>query len=259
MPVKGWTIPTSELYTDHEGRGVTFRLRLRRRGGQRTASGWIRFVGQNIKGNPAMAARKVAHDLRVVKRHCDVAVLQEFRLPWYWRTLAKVLGTSWSSYPSASNGLAHPTRGAQAVLWRPDVVTRQAGEKSRQLETLHDGVGGISEDRYLRAVLLAAAAGGAAWCGGTHFVVGGDGPNDGPRRKTILSNDLHALEEFLDDLLATGHAIVFELDANIHVGTTAYARLRRIVESRGGRFIGALGVEYLFVIDGTDTTVEIRN
>lgn len=225
-----------------------------------THTRWVRFVGQNVKGNPAMSFRKVVHDLRVVRRHADVAVLQEFEWRWYWRALGRVLaiGLRWGSYPGRLRGAAHPVRGAQAVIWRRGPRWLQRGRRFQKL--LHKGYHGISDDRWLRAAELIDRVTGLAFIAGTtHNVVGGDGPQDGKRRRDMLAGDLQHLAEFLDELIATGLAIVFEIDGNIHRLTAAYQQLRKIVESRGGAFYGDLGVEYLFVIPGRNgTKIEVH-
>lgn len=218
-----------------------------------TPSPWRHFVGQNIKGTPAMSGLKVAHDLGVVKKHADVFVAQEFKWAWYWQTLGRVLpkakGSDWRTYPTLGKGVAHPIMGGQPIGWKHEIFTRV---DSQQL-LLHNGHAGISDDRWLRGVLLRdRAVGLECWFASTHFVVGGDRPSDGPIRKAMLAGDLQHLHQFLAALVSTGDPIVFELDANIHPGTQAYVELVSIVRNFGGTFHGNMGVEYLFTIDGKD-------
>lgn len=208
-----------------------------------------------------MGLSKVLHDLKVIKGKADVIVVQEFHWPWYWRALQKAMPTTsrrpWRSLPAQPKGLANPVVGGQPVLWNNTIwrMTKSA------VSLLHDGAKGISETRMLRAALLRDRTVGwdaRVWVGGTHFVVGGDAPGDGPLRSSILASDLDRLNIFLDRLKKTGWPVIFELDANIHRGTEAYARLVKLVRGHGGRFYGAMGVEYLFVIDGEDVAVEVQ-
>lgn len=223
-----------------------------------TATEPRRFVGQNIKGTPAMPARKVHHDLRVVRRHSDAFAVQEFKWPWYWTALATVLKTDrWGIWPRARRGLARPISGAQAVGWRRRVWRK----RDTAMALLHDGVAKVSDPRWLRAVLLEDPTTGlAAWHGGTHFVVGGDAPTDPPIRRTMMAGDLDALDDFLTRLTRTGHPVIFELDANInrrHAST--YREFRELVDERGGRFHGELGIEYLFTIPGREVVVDVQD
>lgn len=216
----------------------------------------LRFAGANIKGTPAMKAWQVLHDLRVLQTHADVAVVQEFKWPWYWRAFHQLLGGRWAATPTWRDGLGHPIVGAQPVFWRRQIFKRL----ETRMRILHNGRAGISDDRWLRAVLLAekAALTLAAWYAGTHNVVGADSAGDGEVRKRMLyQEDLPHLDEFLDDLLATGYAVVLELDANVHKGSAAYDDLLEIFRRHGGRIVGAHGVEYLVVFDGTKTKVQV--
>lgn len=225
-----------------------------------TATDWFRFVGANIKGTPAMPAKAVAEDLEVVRRHASVAVLQEFRWPWYWRTARKALqrlrkADPWRSAPGFAQGMLKPVLGAQAVMWRSGRWKRRDVEH----DLLHDGMAGISEDRYLRAALLEDRETTLrAWFGTTHFVVGGDERTDGPQRKMILEHDLQRLTMFLRRLKATGHPVVMQADLNIHPGTWAYLELMQILTALGARVVGEHGVEFVIVIDGRDVDVEVR-
>lgn len=217
-----------------------------------------RFLGANIKGTPAMAVGDVEHDLRELKRRTDVLVTQEFRWPWYWHALGKVLRVvaegGWRSYPALAKGAVHPVKSAQAVIWR-----RRLWRAIDRRETLlHAGRANISEDRWLRAALLrdrtVTATTLATWALTTHNVVGGDGDHDSAQRKAILDHDLDVLERFLPQLLRTGWPVIGEVDANIHRGTEAFTRLQRIITQLGGTFHGPLGVEFLFTIPGDNGT-----
>jgi len=214
-----------------------------------------RFVGANIKGTPKMRRRKVAEDLRVLRRRADLVVLQEFKWRTYWLALAANLRpTRWASFPSHARGLAAPVRGGQGVTWRRSVWRRVGAH----VEVLHKGRARISESRWLRAVLVEDRASRLrCWHGGTHNVVGGDERSDSPTRRAMLDDNLDRLAEFLDDLASTGDPIVWEMDANVHRGTDAHERLVEIVTSRRGEFVGEHGVEYLFVIPGRHAVVEV--
>jgi hypothetical protein len=226
------------------------------------ATPWRQFLGLNIKGTPAMPARAVAHDLRVAKRRASVVAVQEFKWPWYWRQLGRVLPArgkrrGWQAYPNHELGLARPGFGAQAILWS-SAHWRKIGSR-RAL--LHEGEPKISERRWLRAALLAdRQTGRHAWFGSTHFVVGGDRPEDGPIRQAMLSRDLDALDKFLALLTRDGHPVVFQLDANLRSSSgQTYRRFRAILKRHGAQLHGNLkGVEFLFTIDGKRTAVEVR-
>lgn len=211
------------------------------------------FVGANIKGTPKMRRRKVAEDLRTLRANADLAVLQEFKWRTYWLALAANL-TGWGSYPSAVKGLAAPVRGAQPITWRR-AAWRRVGAR---VALLHEERAGISEDRYLRAVLVEDRATGLrCWHGGTHFVPGGDEADDDEVRRAMLDDNLDRFAAFLDDLAATGHPIVWHMDANVHAGTEAYRRLVQIVRHQGGRIVGEHGVEYLIVVHGERVHVAV--
>jgi len=215
-----------------------------------------RFVGANIKGTPKMSRRKVAEDLRVLRRRADLVVLQEFKWRTYWLALIANLSASrWSSYPAAARGLAAPVRGAQGVVWRRSVWRRRGA----RVALLHKGRARISESRWLRAVLVEDRATALrCWHGGTHNVVGGDEPTDSPTRRGMLDDNLDRLAEFLDDLMRTGEPIAWHMDANVHRGTEAHERLVEIVRSRGGSIWGEHGVEYLFTIPSARSFVEVE-
>lgn len=211
-------------------------------------SRWLTFAGANIKGNPKMPTTNIAHDLRAIFRVADVAVLQEFHWRSYWWTLRQFISgaTSYDTAPVVAVGLVRPTFAGQAI-----VTKRGTGRITKTwARLLHKGKGGISESRWLRAAKVKTPNGECIY-GTTHNVVGGDGPGDGPLRKAMLANDLDRLAAFLDELLEDGAPIVFELDGNIHHGTAAWMRIRHIVTEHGGEFVGELGVEFLFWIQGS--------
>lgn len=218
-----------------------------------------RFLGMNVRGTPSMSWRKVRHDLRVLKASSSVGVVQEFRWPWYWRQAAKVLqskGSRWASSPSLRAGLGYPISGAQAVFWDRRIWRRHGTLTQR----LHAGQAGISEDRYLRSVLLEDKATGLrCWFGTTHFVVGGDRFTSEPQRLKLMEQDLRALDQYLGRLRVNNHPVIFQLDANIHTGTPVYKRLTALLEKHGARLHGDHGVEYLFSINGSKARVEPVN
>lgn len=234
--------------------------------GDRRSSRIHHFGGFNIKGTPAMAARKVAHDLRVAKRTVDVIALQEFRWPWYWRQARKIAMAArekagravWRSSPGYDRGLGQPVFGAQALVWKARLWKRV--DEAHRL--LHDGVAKVSEDRYIRAVKLldrwVTAVRLTAWFLSTHFVVGGDQDGDPALRKRMLAHDLEVFDDFLGHLTKTGDAVIGELDANIRPGGWAYREFRRILKKHGATLHGPTrGVEYLFTIDGEDVDVVV--
>lgn len=224
------------------------------------ATPWRQFLGLNIKGTPAMPARAVAHDLRVAKRRASVVAVQEFKWPWYWRTLGRQLpaasSSAWRSSPNPLVGLARPVFGGQAVAWRGQLWRRR---KTRRL-LLHAGAAGISESRQLRAALLEDRNTELrAWFGTTHFVVGGDQTSDSLRRRNLLAEDLAQLDRFLAELTRTGDPVVFQLDANIRPRSEAYPKLRAILRRHRATIHGTHGVEFLFTINGTRTLVEVKD
>ena len=215
----------------------------------------------NIKGTPAMPAAAVKHDLTVGRSEASVLVTQEFRWPWYWRTLKNVVGRGkwsdrWSSSPGFAKGFARPVRGAQSVMW-DNKIWKHVDTRVR---VLHDGHAGISEDRFIRAVLLQNRATGVlCWFLTTHFVVGGDEPGDGPLRKKMMALDLRVLDTMVEGLRETGYAIIGQFDGNIHRGTPAYRELMDIASDNKMTFHGEHGVEYLFTVDGEATKVQVLN
>lgn len=216
-----------------------------------------KFLGMNIKGHPAMKASQVSADLVVGRRNCDVLAMQEFRWPWYWRVLSKSLPNAarfWHSAPRKGQGLMHPTKGAQALTWRTQLWDHE--ETCTRL--LHKGEAKISEVRYLRAVLLKDKVSGLkCWFGSTHFVVGGDEEDDGPIRKKMMAQDLERFENFLVTLKKSEEPILFQLDANIHVGSEAYGQFRSLLARQDAVIHGNHGVEYLISINGPRTKVQV--
>jgi hypothetical protein len=241
---------------------------------------WRRFVGANIKGTPAMSADKVGADVEVLRRTASIVVTQETRWSWYWRRIGRVLAIvlqgrpprrrrraalsdRWKTAPGIAKAIARPGRAASAVMWKG----RHWGRARTMVRLLHRGARKITEARWLRAVLLVdwdTQLG--VWAGTCHFVVGADGRDDRRRRdfakrRRILLRDLDRFDAFLGDLVATGHPVLFQLDANI--GPTSEdeirAQLIAIIRRRGGRVIGFRGVEWLIVIDGADVEVEVRD
>lgn len=214
-----------------------------------------RFVGQNIKGTPKMSGRKVRADLKVLRANSDAFALQEFKWDSYWRLLGLLMAAGvWRMWPGRKAGRHNPIRGAQALAWRRK-LWRPGGQRHRLLM----GGSTVSANRWLRAVLLVDRRTGlAAWHGTTHFVVGGDHKKAEWLRKQILQENLNRLRTFLQMLANTGQPIVFEIDANIHRDTEAYAQLWALVSHLGGTFHGERGVEYLFTIPGKTTKVVVQ-
>lgn len=221
-----------------------------------------RFVGQNIKGTPAMKAQAVQHDLRVVKSRSDVAVLEEFKWPWYWTTARRVLAVAlpkskaWGAFPGFTKGLARPTDGAQAVTWKRSLYKR-VGKRER---VLHQGAAGISETRWIRAALLEDRATGLrAWHGVTHFVVGGDRKGSGPKRRQIMAQDLRVLDAFLGDLAKTGYPVIFQMDGNVHKDSERFDDLLAILKRHGAKTHGERGIEYLWTMDGRHGSIVVED
>jgi hypothetical protein len=225
------------------------------------ATGWFRFLGQNVKGTPSMPYWKVAHDVRVIRANAHIAVLQEFRWPWYWRAARAVLRRAttdredWGSSPPFLRGRARPVAGAQAVLWRES----RARPMRTKVLLAHEGERRVSESRYWRAILLDIdATGMCMWAGSGHPVVKGDQNHDEPLRRRMMATDLDTLDDFLADLVATGHPGMMEADMNIRPGGWAYLRFREILKAHGCRLVGPVtGVEYLWCWHGTTTRVEV--
>jgi hypothetical protein len=221
---------------------------------------WFRFLGMNIKGSPAMTAVEVAQDLAVAQDRCSVLVTQEFKWPWYWRTLRTAVALTspsfWRTSPGLVPGFAMPVRGAQSIMWKG----RRWKRTGTKLALLHKGIAGISEDRFIRAVLLQDRKTRLrCWFLSTHFVVGGDRVSDSARRRSVMAGDLAAFGAFVDELVATGHPIIGQLDANLRPGSEVYRPFLKIVRRHKGEFHGAHGVEFLFTIDGRTTSIEVKD
>lgn len=242
------------------------------RGRKRTRR--YRIVGMNIKGTPPMRGDQVEHDLDVAvdAYEAQIILTQEMRWRWYFRRVAKVLRRrvtgrskatgSWAHSPTLDQAIARPVFAAQAVFWRADLLRRRQTARRR----LHKGYAKISELRQLRGVLLQDREHWndpdmAWWNGTTHFVVGGDEDRDPEKRRDILlEQDLPAFAGWLDDMLATGHGAVVQLDANIRKRSGAYDDFMRVVERRQGRVIGEHGVEYLLVFQPRNgTRIDVLN
>lgn len=209
-----------------------------------------RFGGFNIKGTPRMSAKRVSHDIGVVKERCDVAFLSEYKWDYYWGVLRHRIvhrgEQTWGTFPGLVRGFAAPVFGAQVVLWDKDKFRFKKGHR----RLLHRGRRRISESRQLRGAWLEEELTGLdCWFAGTHYVVKGDERSDPDIRNKMMQTDIRHTAEFLDDLIRTGAPIVFQLDANIHPGTWAYAEFRNMIKQRNGRIIGEHGIEFLIVFD----------
>lgn len=218
-----------------------------------------RFLGMNVRGTPSMPLSAVKHDIGVFEDECDLGVLQEYRWPWYWRAvnivLERVGENRWRTLPSRRKGLAQPVFGAQACAWKAEHFAFIKGK----VDVLHKGHAGISEMRFLRAALLRDRDTGIeVWIGTTHFVVGGDEATDSRLRKQILREDIARLDDFLRAMVASGHPIMFQLDANIHPGTWAYVEFMKVLRKHGARVHGHAGVEYLFTINGKRADIKVE-
>jgi len=218
---------------------------------------WYVFCGQNIKGTPHMPAAHAGHDIKVITKAADICVLQEFKWEDYWKAMtAELPRDQWHMYPSREAGLANPVDGAQANLWRVDKFS----VRNRSKEVLMPQEAGISETRWLRAVLLASKANPSlmAWYGTTHFVVGGDESKDEGKRKTILSRNIGRFDAFLSKLEQGGFPIIWELDANIHSNTNAFKEFDTVVRSHKGIYHGHQGVEYCVTFNNRFANVEVK-
>jgi hypothetical protein len=213
-----------------------------------------RFAGMNIKGTPAMSARAVAHDLKVMKSRADLAVFQEFRWKWYWAQLALVLNPRWGTFPTMHLGRKHPVRGAQAALWKKKYFKRIETRRS----LLHDGVAKVSESRYITAVLLEDRKSmHRFWIVSTHYVVRGDNQTDPKIRQVMFHRDVSTTGAFLNRLQKTGQPIIMELDANVRPSSSHYGAFVRMIESRGGRMHGTKGVEFLVTFPGKHSRIQV--
>jgi hypothetical protein len=225
-------------------------------------TGWFRFLGMNIKGTPAMRYEFVAHDLRVAKRKADVVVVQEFRWTWYWKALRNTLTGKdkadplWGFSPGVKAGARNPVKGAQGAFWNRSMWKRL----DTMVRLLHWGAAKISENRFMRAVLLSyRGTDFVCWFFTTHFVVKGDEKRDPAKRRKMMDTDLDNMTRMLKKMVATGHPIMGQLDANIHKGSEVYDRFIAMVKAHGGKFHGDLGIEFLFTIDGRDVRIEVKD
>ena len=211
------------------------------------------FAGANIKGTPAMKAKAVRHDLKVLRESADVFGVQEFKWRWYWQVAIAVLGriaNRWSSYPGLKAGLGRPSEGAQAIFWKRKLFKRIKGYVAPAFDFRID-TSGIMENRFVRGALLRSKVDAfTAWFLSAHFVVGGDDKDDGPVRKLLMHQNIAALDVVLVHMRKTGYPIMGELDANIHPGTWAYIELMKVLNHHGATLHGELGVEYAFTIEG---------
>lgn len=206
-----------------------------------------RVLWLNVKGNPRMSRDKVEEDVQKGMDLGSVLMLNEYKWEMYWRTAHRVAYGGWGSSPGFAAGTLHPNRGAQPVMWKRGVWRHE----ETRLRLMHDGEPGISEDRYMRAVLLKERKTNLrCWFATSHFVVGGDQAGDGPQRKEMLKQDLVRMNSMLIGLQRTPHPIIFQGDLNIHADGWAYQVLRMMLAKSGAQIHGDHGVEYTFVING---------
>lgn len=216
---------------------------------------WLTFGGMNIKGTPRMSVPRVSSDLQWLADTYNSAVVSEFKWDYYWGRARTILGhdREWESNPSFDRGKAAPVVSAQANFWENDIFNKKRAKRA----LCHIGRGGISETRFIRGTLLDHIDTGLKhWEVVAHFVPGGDEATDEPLRKKILRNNIRRFVRFVQKLVKGGHAILGQLDANIHRGTWAFTEFVTRMEAIGAEFIGELGVEYLFKIDGERVKVE---
>lgn len=216
----------------------------------------LTFQGMNIRGNPKMRTASVVNDLEILESESDSAVVCEFRWADYWRAAKRLFGNEagdrFGAYPGFKVGERFPVASGQASFWRTSVFEKEKGRAT----LCHLGHAGISEMRMIRGTLLNHLRTGLKhWEVVAHFVVGGDGDGDGPIRKKILRNNIRRFVRFLKKLKRTGHAILGQLDANIHQGTWAFREFMSKMKNLGATFHGELGIEYLFSIDGEKSSV----
>lgn len=211
------------------------------------------FAGANIKGTPAMKAKAVRHDLKVLRQSADVFGVQEFKWRWYWQVaiaLLSVAGKRWSSFPGLQKGLGRPSEGAQALFWKRALFKRLRTYVAPAFDFRVD-TSGIMENRYVRAVLLRARADAfTAWFFSMHMVVGADADGDSEKRKMLMRQNLAALDAALVHMRKTRYPIMGEFDGNIKPGTWAYVELMKVLSHHGATVHGELGVEYSITIPG---------
>ena len=218
---------------------------------------WHKFVGTNERGTPPMPRNKVLADLAylVTTEDVDSFVVCEFKWDYYWEAAEDLLSEDWKSSPPMKRGKRFPVVSAQAVFWRKDIYRKIR----TRLSLAHLGVAGISETRFIRSVLLADVVTDLRhWELITHFVVGGDEEGDGEKRKKMLRKNIRRLDRHIAARKRSGQPIIGQLDANIHKGTWAYDELMEVFRKHDARVVGVHGVEYLFVIDGRTTKVEVK-
>lgn len=205
-----------------------------------------RVVWMNVKGNPPMTKQQVEEDVRKGMDSGSVLMLNEYKWQMYWRTASRTALGQWGSSPGFAAGTLHPNRGAQPIMWKREVWRHE----ETRLRLMHDGVAGISEDRYMRAVLLRERGTQLrCWFATSHFVVGGDQAGDGKQRKAMLRQDITRMTRMLTALRSTGHPIIFQGDLNIHDHGWAYTLLRLMLAGLDARIVGEHGVEYTFIIN----------
>lgn len=214
------------------------------------------FIGSNERSNPVMPLRHVQDDLELLTDIADSMVVQEFKVRGYWRRAANLFSRAWGASPGWAAGIARPVAGGQPVFWRRDTFRRR-----RSIARLmHEGVAGISEMRMVRRVQLEHRATGLrVWHVNGHCVVGADEAGDGRIRQEMLyEQDLPALDHALTKCRRTGHPVIGHIDGNIHKDSAAYSELMKLFARHRARVIGEHGVEYLFIVDGRHTVVDVR-
>ncbi len=220
-------------------------------------SGWFRFQGANIKGTPKMLDDHAAEDMELILNQAAVVVVQEFRHRGYWvavRRRARWLEAKVKSYPNWKFGIVRPVRGAQAIFWRKNMWKKKRG----WLVKAHDGVAGISEDRYWRGALLKRRKVNlrfSAWSG--HMVVKGDRKDSSRARRNLMALDLRTLDKFLGKLPEEWPSLG-EFDGNMHKHSQSHAELMKVLRKHGFQVLGSHGSEYLVGRNGTKATLEVR-
>lgn len=220
---------------------------------------WLQFAGTNERGTPPMRKERVKADMDHLMKAFDSVVVCEFKWDYYWDALEDLFnrqGNRWASFPGVKQGKRMPVASAQPNLWNGAVFSRDKSKRA----LCHLGHAGISESRWFRASLLNHKASLLKhWELVGHFVVGGDQDGDGPKRKKILRNNIRRFVRFIRKLKKTGHAIIGQLDANIHKGGWAFPLWVREMKKVGAEFHGEMGIEYLFTIDShSRTKIKVR-
>lgn len=216
-------------------------------------------AGANIKGTPAMPAEAVRHDLKALRKRASVLMLQEFKWPWYWSAAARVLDGDmlWASSPSFAVGKDRPVTGAQGITWKGRTWKRVASRMWPGFD-FSQSTAGIMDNRWIRAVLLEdRKTKQKVWFMSTHFVVGGDRWSDSDRRRDLLHDNIARMTAAIREIKGFGYPIVGELDANIARDSQAYVPWAKALTSVEAKVIGTPGVEYLFVVQGRKTRVDI--